>query len=442
MSETAFPPGADVAGIGAQMQLLRVRQGLTQTELAGERFTRAYVSSIEGGKRTPSAAATAHFAARLGADFEDLCFGYEPGRRRALQKQLTAARTTLSRGEPDEAAAAYAAVAAEAQRHHDPLLRAAGRCGLGLVARHRGDAAAAGELFAEADALLAGQPLSVRLPAVMGRMWSLFAGGSVVDALAYAWEQLRRAGAGVEPAAEFALQAATGFAHVERGNLARAGAAADVALQLAPEVTDPQVLAQGYYHLNRVLTAQGRYEEGEQAIVRATALYEHLGLPTEVGMCRFAQGYLSASRGRLAEAEAHLRQARTVLARTGATTRLVNATAELAEVLRRLERTDEAAALVEECRALSLGYHDPEQAAELDRIGAQIAFDRGDDSAGEALLRSAADRYEAVGAAMETAATCRLLGDRLVGWGRTAEAAAVYRRGLVATERPRPDHPA
>lgn len=91
MSDTVFPPGADVAGIGAQMQRLRVRQCLTQTELAGAKFTRAYGSSIEGGKRTPSAPAIAYFAGRLGADFGDLCFGYEPGRRGALLKEAALA---------------------------------------------------------------------------------------------------------------------------------------------------------------------------------------------------------------------------------------------------------------------------------------------------------------------------------------------------------------
>lgn len=435
MSDTAFPAGADVAGIGVYILRLRVQKGMTQTELAGTEFTRAYVSSIEGGKRTPAPRAAGYFASRLGLNFEDLCYGYAPGRRRALLKEAAQARIALSRGELELAAAAYSALSAEAEGHQDRTLLAAGRCGLGLVARHRGDPGAADVLFQEADALLADQPLADRLPALMGRMWALFAGGFIGDALAHAAEHLRLAGPTPAPAVEFALLAASGLFYVEQGDLTRAGAAADAALRLAPEVSEPEVLAQGYYHLNRVLVAQARHEEAEQAIVRATALYEHLQLRTEVGMCRFAHGFLSARRGLLSEAETQLRQARTILGDTGAISRLVNASAELAEVLRRLGRAEEAAALVEECRALALDYQDPEQVAELDRIGAHVAVDLGDAPTGAALFRSAIDRYQAVGATLEVATTCRLFGDQLISWGRTDEAASVYRRGLMSLER-------
>lgn len=70
-------------------------------------------------------------------------------------------------------------------------------------------------------------------------------------------------------------------------------------------MTDPEVLAQGCYHLNRVLTAQARYDEAEQAIVRAPALCEHLQLRTEVGTCRFAIGaHIAFDRGDDATGEA------------------------------------------------------------------------------------------------------------------------------------------
>ena len=170
------------AGIGRRMLELRVQQGLTQTELAGDRFTRAYVSSIEGGKRTPSPAAAGYFAARLGTDLEDLCFGYAPGRRRALLAEAAEARVALSDGDTERASAVYEALCAEAEEHRDRTLRALGRYGLGLVARHGGDPGAGAVLFEEADALLHDRPLTERLPALMGRVWALFASGAIDDA--------------------------------------------------------------------------------------------------------------------------------------------------------------------------------------------------------------------------------------------------------------------
>ncbi|MET9323395.1 tetratricopeptide repeat protein [Streptomyces sp. NPDC003038] len=435
MSDDVFPLGADVEGIGARMLRLRTQQGATQAYLAGDVFTRAYVSSIEGGKRTPSPRASSYFAERLGVAMEDLCYPYEPGRRRALRTAAADARLALSRGEVAQASAVYQEVVSAAGVHRDPELSATGFCGLGLIARHQGNPDRALEMFTAAEELLDQQPLNVRLPAVMGRMGALFARGAIFEALALAEDELRAAPQNGETAAKFALRAATVLPRVERGDVEQAQAAADAALEMAPQVKDPEVLAQGYYHVNRVLTAQARYEEAEQVLTRAVALYEHLRLRTEVGMCHFAQGYLSARKGDLARAEGRLRHAADVFAETHALPRQVNATAELADVLRTMGRTAEAGALVEECKTLALGYLDPEQAAELDRIGAHIAVDRGDEVGAEALFRSAIDRYQDVGAMLEMATTCRLLGDRLIIRGRTEEAAAVFRRGLMSLEK-------
>ncbi|MCP3822200.1 hypothetical protein NLX86_30150 [Streptomyces sp. A3M-1-3] len=436
MSDDAFPLGADAAGIGSRILRLRTQKGATQTHLAGDAFTRAYVSSIEGGKRTPSPRASAYFAGRLGVTLEDLCYRYEPGRRQALRDAIAEARLALSRGDVAQASETYSDVISAADLHQDPEFGAAGRCGLGFLARHQGDPDRALDAFAQAEALLTGQPLSSRLQAVMGRMGALFASGAINDALALAEDHLREARRTGQTAAEFALRAATVLPHVERGDLDQAAASADAALEIASHVRDPEILAQGYYHINRVLAAQARYDEAEQVLTRAVALYEHLRLRTEVGMCHFARGFLSARREDLAEAEDRLRLAASILAETRALPRLVNARAELAEVLRRLGRTAEAAELVDDCRALALEYRDPEQAAELDRIDARIAADVGDDTAAERLFRAALDRYEHVGAVLEVALTCRLFGDRLIKWGRTQEAAEIYRRGLTGLERP------
>src|SRR5436305_1159576 len=48
---TATPPGPR---LGERLRQLRVSAGLTQTELAGERFSKEYVSQIERGKTKPT----------------------------------------------------------------------------------------------------------------------------------------------------------------------------------------------------------------------------------------------------------------------------------------------------------------------------------------------------------------------------------------------------
>ncbi len=51
--------------IGARLRQARLRAGLTQQELAGDRYTKAYVSALENGLSKPSITALRYLAARL-----------------------------------------------------------------------------------------------------------------------------------------------------------------------------------------------------------------------------------------------------------------------------------------------------------------------------------------------------------------------------------------
>jgi len=48
---------------------LRVAAGLTQTELAGDRFSKEYISQIERGKTRPTSETVDWLALRLGDDY-------------------------------------------------------------------------------------------------------------------------------------------------------------------------------------------------------------------------------------------------------------------------------------------------------------------------------------------------------------------------------------
>ncbi len=53
------------ARLGARIRQARLRAGLTQQQLAGERYTKAYVSALENGSSKPSMAALTYLATRL-----------------------------------------------------------------------------------------------------------------------------------------------------------------------------------------------------------------------------------------------------------------------------------------------------------------------------------------------------------------------------------------
>ena len=61
--------------LGERLRQLRVAAGLTQTELAGDRFSKEYISQIERGKTRPTAETVEWLALRLGVDAGFLASG-------------------------------------------------------------------------------------------------------------------------------------------------------------------------------------------------------------------------------------------------------------------------------------------------------------------------------------------------------------------------------
>src|SRR6476619_5410675 len=77
--------------IGSRVRALRVAAGLTQTALAGERFSKEYVSQIERGKTRPTGETVAWLADRLGGDAEYLVRGVSADVRTRAEAKLAQA---------------------------------------------------------------------------------------------------------------------------------------------------------------------------------------------------------------------------------------------------------------------------------------------------------------------------------------------------------------
>ena len=91
MAETAAAP-AQRTTIGTRIRNLRVARGLTQTELAGDRFSKQYVSEIERGATRPTAQTLAWLAERLGVERHYLESGL-------TSKEYERAEAMVARGE-------------------------------------------------------------------------------------------------------------------------------------------------------------------------------------------------------------------------------------------------------------------------------------------------------------------------------------------------------
>ena len=94
VASTDMRSGTDAApsGVAERLRTLRKHAGLTQSALAGERFSKEYVSQIELGKTRPSAEAIEYLAERLDVDPLFLETGVSSDARGRIE-------ATLARGE-------------------------------------------------------------------------------------------------------------------------------------------------------------------------------------------------------------------------------------------------------------------------------------------------------------------------------------------------------
>src|ERR671932_2358890 len=93
--------------LGERLRRLRVAAGMTQTDLAGDRFSKEYVSQIERGKTRPTAETIRWLAERLGVDAGFLANGVSADDRGRVDAALARADALLEARRNDEALAEF-----------------------------------------------------------------------------------------------------------------------------------------------------------------------------------------------------------------------------------------------------------------------------------------------------------------------------------------------
>ena len=96
------------ARLGDRLRLLRVAAGLTQTELAGDRFSKEYVSQIERGKTRPTSETVEWLAQRLEVDPAFLSSGVSTDERSRVEALLARAEALSKAYRYKDAVDAYA----------------------------------------------------------------------------------------------------------------------------------------------------------------------------------------------------------------------------------------------------------------------------------------------------------------------------------------------
>src|SRR5215475_6879018 len=106
-SRTARRTSPESLRLGERLRQLRVAAGLTQSELAGERFSKEYVSQIERGKTRPTTETIAWLATRLGVDSGFLANGVATDERGRLEGSLARAEALYESNRDEEAVRSF-----------------------------------------------------------------------------------------------------------------------------------------------------------------------------------------------------------------------------------------------------------------------------------------------------------------------------------------------
>ncbi|WP_412075311.1 tetratricopeptide repeat protein [Streptomyces xanthophaeus] len=419
------------AQIGRRVQRMRTGLGLTQRQLAGSSYTPAYISTLEAGKVRPSETALRFLAERLGTSYEELTTGRPAHLGTELRLALTDAQQTLATGAADEAAVRYRQLLTDAEQLGLAAEQAEAQLGLGDCALETGELPGAIAHFEAAERLLAEQPLPSRARPIRGRAVAHLLAGELRYAcylLESTIDELGTSGL-ADPEALVLLYAAVIGPYIDMGAHARAAHAAELALALAPQVSDPALVAGMHRQVARTFLAEGRVADADASLAKAQAIYAQLRLRTDLAHCHWMRGYIQAQNGELDSAERELRTAREMLAARRAALYTAQVEVELADVLRRLGRYEEAAALLS--ALLELGdRHGAVHAGGAHRLLGLMAEERGETESAEEHYVQALALLERSGATGDLADLCRLLGDLLRRAGRTEAALDAYRTGL------------
>jgi tetratricopeptide (TPR) repeat protein len=422
--------------IGTRLRSMRTARAMTQRELAGDRYTTAYVSSIEAGRRQPSADAIEYLAGQLGIDVEELRDG-RPSTA-TLELRLAEARRLSSMGDAAQGRSEIEAVRALAEQHGLRRLHAQALVALGFWTLRSGNPRGGLGYYEQAERLMRDEPDPTRAAAVAGQARCLRVLGDVRRAVLIIereLESLDRAGL-PDPMALMVLNAYAVASYQDLGLPARALKAAETALHLAPQVDDPQQRADMYRAVARGFLQSNRVDEARTAVARATELYDQLEMRTDVGHCHWTRGWVfgHGNKPDLPAACKALDQARDVFIETQSRYDEALVTIELADIVRRLGEFDRARDLIHGVEDYPELVNSPAAYAESERCLGLIAVGEDDPDTALHRLERAIKLFHQAEELLEEARTYRYLGDLKYGNDDPDGARRAYRRGLLALD--------
>jgi len=419
--------------LGSRLRTLRTTAGLTQTELAGGRFSKEYLSQIERGKTRPTTDTVAWLAERLGVDPDLLVTGISSSERSRWEAMLARAAALSEQYEFAAAGPEFAEVRAAARAAGAKELELRALAGEGWARLQEGELKDAASLLAEARTLSEDARFSdIERADVLFRLGACrYQLSSISTAIALFDAALELADRSELPNDLLRAQIFRWRSRCYRRQRDWQAAREDVerALELAEGLSDRRAAAQVYFQASLVAEREGHWVLARSYAERARAYYEELADRENVGRLLNNLGGLTYLLGKPDEAIEYLQDSLRVLLDEGIDEEAAHVITSLAEIYVDTGRPTDAETQAR--RALELLGT---RADFLSEIGtAQLTLGRALleqgrlDEAQETL--AAADRsFEQMSSTSHRAAAWVALGDVAARRGDDREAARLYRR--------------
>jgi len=425
--------------LGERLRQLRVAGGMTQTELAGDRFSKEYVSQIERGKTRPTPETIRWLAERLGVDAAFLANGVSADERGRVDAALARADALLEARRNDEALAEFDAVRAAVLATGSPELEVRALSGEATVRMRRVEIREAIALLERARALTESETFSdVERADVLFRLGvARYKLNSVQSAIALFDEALKVAERSEIPSDQLRsnILAWRSRCYRRRRDLEAARDDVERALELAESLNDTRTAADVYFQASIVADREGHWVLARSYAERAKAAYEELADRGNLGRLLNNLGGINFLLGHPDEAIALLKDSLRIALEVGHDDEAAHAVNGIAQVHL---RTGDLVRAEEQARyALKLLG---DRVDEMHEIGnAQLVLGRallGQDRLDEAEIafKAGEDAYDQMSSGSHRADAWIAQGDLAARRGDDRKAAELYRRAADALQ--------
>jgi transcriptional regulator with XRE-family HTH domain len=425
--------------LGERLRQLRVAAGMTQTDLAGERFSKEYVSQIERGKTRPTGETINWLAERLGVDAGYLANGVSADERSRVDSALARAEALIEGRRNLEAIEEFADIRAAVLATGMPELEVRTLSGEATARMREGQVREALELLDRARVITEREGFSdVERADVLFRLGvARYKLSSVQTAIGLFGEALKLAERSQLPSDHLRsnILAWRSRCYRRRRDLEAAREDVERALELAEGLNDRHTTADIFFQASIIADREGHWVLARSYAERARAIYEEISDRRNLGRLMNNLGGINFLLGHPDEAVAFLKDAYRLHLEVGSDAEAAHAVSSLAEV--HLKTGDVAKAEEQARYALQLlgdrvDFLDGIGMAQLVLGRALLEQDRLDEA--DVAFKAAESAFDQLSSASHRAAAWVAQGDLASRRGDDQAAARLYRNAAEALQ--------